>query len=207
MNTKTITFALCATLLWGALAFSFTTETPKVGDIAPNFSLQNIDGKILELSSLKNNNGAIVIFTCNHCPYANKYDERIVELQNNFGSKGFPVIAINPNDASQYPTDSYDSMIFYARTKGYNFPYLYDENQTVAKAYGATKTPQVYLLEKNKDSYTIAYIGAIDNNYKNAAEVTEKYLENAIIALLANQKIEKSETKAIGCSIKWKKTE
>lgn len=207
MNTKTLTAVLSAALLFLGYAFSFTTETPKVGDTAPNFSLQNIDGKIVDLSTLKNNKGAIVIFTCNHCPYANKYDERIVELQNNFGAKGFPVIAINPNDATQYPTDSYDSMIFYARTKGYNFPYLYDENQTVAKAYGATKTPQVYLLEKNKDAYTIVYIGAIDNNYKNAAEVTEKYLENAILALLDNKKIEKSETKAIGCSIKWKKTE
>lgn len=179
---------------------SFKTQGYKVGDKATDFSLKNIDGKMLSLKDYTDAKGFIVIFTCNHCPYAIANEDRIIALQSKYG-KEYPVIAINPNDTKQEPDDSFDKMQARAKTKGFNFAYLYDESQIVAKAFGATKTPHVYLLDK---SLVVKYIGAIDDSSKDEKNVKTKFLENAIENLKSGKKVEVETTKAIGCGIKWK---
>lgn len=166
----------------------------KVGDKASDFSLADVDGKMISLNTYSDANGYIVVFTCNTCPYAQAYQDRIAELQNDFGSRGFPVIAINTSDSKQ-------DIAGRAKEKNYPFPYLFDENQEVARAYGATKTPHVFVLKKDR---TVAYIGAIDNNYKDATAADKKYVQDAVNALLNGEEVEITKTNAIGCSIKWK---
>ena len=177
----------------------------KIGDVATDFNLKNIDGKMVKMADDKAAKGFVVIFTCNHCPYAVAYEDRIVALDKKYRPLGYPVIAINPNDAMAYPADSFEAMQKRAKDKGFTFPYLVDETQQVAKTYGATKTPHVYLLQKNNNKLVVKYIGTIDDNYQEADEVKEPYLANAIEALLSGKEIAPAETKAVGCSIKWKK--
>jgi peroxiredoxin len=147
----------------------------------------------------------ILVFTCNHCPYSKKYEGRILELDKNFKKQGWPVVAISSNDPKVEPDDSFENMQKLAKEKGYSFPYLFDETQEVAKAYGATKTPHVFLLENKNNSFTVQYIGAIDDNPDDAKAVTTKYVENAIENLNDGKDPNPATTKAIGCSIKWKK--
>jgi peroxiredoxin len=175
-----------------------------VGDKVTDFKLKNVDGKTVSLADFKDAKGVIVIFTCNHCPYAQAYEQRIMELDKMYAAKGYPVVAINPNDPVAYPADSFEEMIKRSKEKSYSFPYLIDETQDIAKAFGAAKTPHVYLLTKNKDVYTVEYIGAIDDNSESAADVKAKYVENAIAELNSGKKVSVNSTKAIGCSIKWK---
>jgi len=174
-----------------------------VGDKAEDFKLKNVDGKMVSLSEIPNAKGYIVVFTCNTCPYAIAYEQRIIDLHNKYASKGYSVVAINPNDKEVKPDDSYENMQKLAKSKNYPFVYLYDETQEVAQRFGATRTPHVYLLDADK---TVRYIGAIDDNSEDAEAVKDKYLENAIDALSAGKTIATTETKAIGCTIKWKKT-
>lgn len=174
------------------------------GDKAQTFKLKNIDGKYVSPDDYKNAKGFIVIFTCNHCPYAVAYEDRIIKLDKTFKVKGYPVIAINPNDPVAYPTDSFKAMKERAKEKGFTFPYLIDETQEIAEAYGAKKTPHVFLLQKEAGKLIVKYVGAIDDNYQDPAAVTTKYVSNAIKSLLENKSIETTSTKAIGCSIKWK---
>ena len=174
----------------------------KVGDKATDFKLKGTDDKMHTLADMKDAKGYIVIFTCNHCPYSKLYEDRIIAIQKEYKDKGYPVIAINPNDPEVNPDDSFDKMKERAKEKGFNFPYLFDEGQKIYPQYGATKTPHVFLLDKNR---IVKYIGAIDDNAKDAAAVEEKYLENAINALLAGDTPNPATTKAIGCSIKTKK--
>lgn len=174
-----------------------------VGDKAEDFKLKNVDGKMVSLSDIPKAKGYIVVFTCNTCPYAKAYEQRIIDLHNKYASKGYSVVAINPNDKEVKPDDSYENMQILAKEKKYPFVYLYDETQEVAKRFGATRTPQVYLLDAEK---TVRYIGAIDDNSEDAAAVQAKYVEDAIEAMGAGNPIATPETKAIGCSIKWKKT-
>lgn len=173
-----------------------------IGDAATDFKLKNIDDSMVSLKDYKEAKGFIVIFTCNHCPYSVAYEDRIIELDKNFKEKGYPVIAINPNNPKAYPTDSFDQMKVRAKEKGFTFPYLFDDGQKIYPQYGATKTPHVYILEKTENGNVVRYIGAIDNNYKDAAAADKKYVEDAINALLKGQKIPVETTKAIGCSIK-----
>jgi len=119
------------------------------GDKAATFKLKNIDGKLVSLSDYPSAKGFIVIFTCNHCPYAKAYQDRIVAIDKKYKSKGYPVIAISSNDPEVNAEDSYENMIVRAKEKGFTFPYLYDESGDICRKYGATRTPQVYLLEKN----------------------------------------------------------
>ncbi|MCX2744912.1 thioredoxin family protein [Mangrovivirga sp. M17] len=176
----------------------------EVGDNAVDFELKNIDGKMVSMSDYKSAKGIIVIFTCNSCPYAKLYEDRIIELNNKYESKGYPVIAINPNDKDRQPEDSFDKMKVRAEEKGFTFPYLYDETQEVAMTYGATKTPHVYLLKKSGNTYEVVYIGAIDDNPQNPNDVNTKYVENAIEEIEAGKSVSEDYTRAIGCTIKWK---
>jgi len=173
-----------------------------VGDIATDFKLKNIDDGMVSLADYKDAKGFIVIFTCNHCPYSVAYEDRIIALDKMFKTKGYPVIAINPNNPKSYPTDSFDSMKVRAKEKGFTFPYLFDDGQKIYPQYGATKTPHVYILEKTDAGNVVRYIGAIDNNYKDKAAADQKYIEDAVHALLKGEKVPVETTKAIGCSIK-----
>lgn len=176
----------------------------KVGDYARDFSLRDVSGKSVSMAQYKDAKGFIVIFTCNSCPYAKMYEDRINALHQKYAAKGYPVIAINPNDEAQQPEDSYEQMQKRAKEKRYAFPYLHDESQEITAVYGATRTPQVYLLNKDRKGYRVEYIGAIDNNHKDAAKADQKYTEDAIEQLMAGKKPKTNFTKAIGCTIKWK---
>lgn len=185
----------------------FSTNLPvasgyKPGDKATDFKLKSVDGKMYSMADYKDAKGFIVVFTCNHCPFAVKYEDRIIDLAKKYESKGYILLAINPNDPEAQPADSYDLMKVRAKEKGFTFPYLFDEGQKIYPQYGATKTPHVFLLDKN---LVVKYIGAIDDNVEDASAVKVKYLENAIAALEKNQTPSPETTKAIGCSIKTKK--
>lgn len=180
-------------------------EGYSIGDIASDFTLKNVDGKSVSLSDYDDAKGFVVVFTCNHCPFAVAYQDRIIEIDKTYKEKGYPVIAINPNDPEIVPGDSYEAMQERAKEKDFSFPYLYDEKQEVYKKFGATRTPHVYVLQKNKDNKLIVkYIGTIDDNYQDAKAVQEKYLGNALDNLLANKEPKPNFTKAVGCTIKAK---
>ena len=183
--------------------FTSAVPTPyKIGDKATDFKLKSVDGKMYGMSDYKDAKGFIVVFTCNHCPFAVKYEDRINALAKKYKSKGYVLLAINPNDPAVQAEDSYELMKVRAKEKGFAFPYLFDEGQKIYPQYGATKTPHVFLLDKNR---IVKYIGAIDDNVDSANDVKEKYLENAIAALESGKKPSPETTKAIGCSIKVKK--
>jgi len=174
----------------------------KVGDKAVDFNLKNIDGEMVSMASMEDAKGYIVTFTCNTCPYAVKYEDRLIDLHNNYAAKGYPVIAINPNDPAVKEGDSFKAMKVRSDEKSFPFVYLFDEGQKVYPKYGATKTPHVFLLDKD---LTVKYIGAIDDNTNDASAVKVKYVENAIANIEAGKDPDPSFTKAIGCSIKTKK--
>lgn len=174
----------------------------KVGDKATGFKLKNTDGKLVSLSDYPDAKGFTIVFTCNHCPYAKAYQDRIIAIDKKYKSKGYPVIAINSNDAEANAEDTYDNMIVRAKEKGFTFPYLVDETQDICRKYGATRTPQVFLLEKKGADLIVQYTGAIDDNSQDASKVTMPYLSNAIDALLAGYMPEPTFTKAVGCGIK-----
>ncbi len=174
----------------------------KIGDTAADFSLKNIDDTMVSLSDYPDAKGFLVIFTCNMCPYAKAYEERIIALDAKYKEMGVPVIAINPNNPALQPGDGFEEMKVRAQEKGFTFPYLLDEGQKVFPQYGATRTPHVYLLEKTTNANIVRYIGAIDDNYQDASQVEEKYVENAVDAMLSGQEIKVNSTRAIGCSIK-----
>jgi peroxiredoxin len=180
-------------------------EGYKVGDKAVDFKLKNVDGKLVSLADYPKAKGFVVVFTCNNCPYAKAYQDRILAIDKEFKAKGFPVIAINPNDPAVEPADSYDAMVTRAREKGYTFPYLFDEKHEVFRLYGATRTPHVFILQKNgQGELIVQYIGALDDNYQDASAVKQPYVENAINALLSNKAPEPNFTKAVGCGVKSK---
>lgn len=169
----------------------------KVGDKAPNFKLLNTNGKMVSLSDFNNQKGVILVFTCNHCPYAKFYEQRIINLNDKYAPEKYPVVAINPNDSVKYDVDGYSHMV----EKGYAFPYLLDNKGVYAK-YGATKTPHVFLLTKTGREFKVSYIGAIDDSPQDPGAVNEKYLEMAIKAVDGGTTPKYTTTKAIGCSIK-----
>jgi peroxiredoxin len=175
----------------------------KVGDKATDFSLKNIDGTMVSMSELDESSGVILIFTCNHCPYSKLYEDRIIALDKKYKVRGYPVVAINPNDPVKEPGDSFENMIVRANEKGFTFPYLMDADQSIAKAYGATRTPHVFILEKVNSDFIIRYIGAIDDNSKDAKAVDQKFVEMALDQIYKGESPDPDFTKAIGCSIKW----
>jgi len=174
----------------------------EIGDYVKDFKLKGVDNKEVSLSDYKDAKGFLVIFTCNTCPYAVAYEDRIIALDKKYAAKGVPVIAINPNNPKKQPGDSFDLMKVRAKEKGFTFPYLLDEGQKVYPEYGATRTPHVFLLEKTKNGNKVRYIGAIDDNYQDASSVEAKYVEDAVDGMLNGKEIEITNTKAIGCSIK-----
>ncbi len=207
---KTTFLTIAAVLLITAGLFINANLTKEdgyaIGDNAQDFKLENVDGKMVSLADFSNAKGFIVIFTCNTCPFAKKYEQRIMELDKVYASKGFPVIAINPNDVGRMPGDSMKEMIKRSKDKGYTFPYLRDDTQEIARAYGATKTPHTYLLNKADGKYKVEFIGAIDDNPNDPDNVDQRYVEDAIDALLNGKSPVVKEKRAIGCTIKWRES-
>ena len=188
-----------------ALTSSFTAGPGyQVGDTVKDFSLKGTNGKNVSLSDFKNDKGVILVFDCNTCPVSKMYNARIMELSKKYKSQGFPLVAVNANDPGMSPGDSFEEMVAVSKKKGYDFPYLFDETQQVAKAFGATNTPHVFVLKREGSEFKVAYIGAIDNNSKDANSASKKYVEDAVEALLGGKPIPTEKTKAIGCGIKYR---
>lgn len=200
-------FMIAAMLnLMPALAIDLP-EGVKVGDLAPDFVLANTEDKGVGLSTYAKAKGIILVFTCNTCPYAIKYEDRIIALNEKYAKLGYPVVAINSNDPNIVPGDSREAMQRRVSDKKFGFPYLIDETQAVAKAYGARKTPHVYVLQRTpRGGFTVEYIGAIDDDPEQENPARTPFVDNAVHALLGSAKPVTTFTKAIGCTIKWKKS-
>lgn len=209
-NIKTVGFIAALALMVCSFVVSTATKSKgavgedgyKIGDVATDFKLKNVDGNMVSLADYNDAKGYIVIFTCNHCPYSVAYEDRIIALDKEYKEKGYPVIAINPNNPESYPSDDFENMKIRAKEKGFTFPYLLDDGQKIFPQYGAKKTPHVFVLEKTEKGNEVKYIGAIDNNYQDEASANEKYVRQAVDALIDGKDVPVKETKAIGCSIK-----
>lgn len=177
------------------------TDTLKIGSKAPEFNLLATNGKNYSLNSFADKNAVIVIFSCNHCPYVQAYEGRIMEIQRDY-AKDLQIIAISSNEDINYPEDSFENMKARAEMKKFNFPYLHDETQNTAKAFGATHTPEIFLFDKERK---LAFHGKIDDNWQDVNSVRSKYLRDALNELLVGKTISVPETFTIGCTIKWKK--
>lgn len=199
------TLKVYSVLLICVVAFIAGTTAYEVGDAVSDFKLKNVDGKMVSLSDYASSKGAIVIFDCNTCPYSKAYNARIIALNTKYASRGFPVITINPNNPDASPGDSYEKMISLAKEKHYTFPYLYDPTQQTTKAFGASNTPHAFVLKNEDGAFKVSYMGAIDNNVRDAGTADKKYIEEAVDALIAGGAVATPKTKAIGCGIKWKK--
>jgi len=174
--------------------------TIDVGKPAPGFNLKGVDGRMHSLDDYADKKAVVVVFTCNHCPTAVQYEDRLVELQRDYAPKGVQLIAINPNEDKGHPTDSFDHMVQRAKDKGFCFPYLRDESQDVARAYGALRTPHVFLLNAKRK---VAYTGRIDDNPDDPQAVGRHDLRQAIDEVLARKRVTVPVTKSVGCSVKW----
>ena len=178
------------------------TNNLKIGSSAPDFNLPGVDGKKYSLASFADKKALIVIFSCNHCPYVQAYEGRIKQIQSDYATKGVSVVAINSNEDTGYPEDSFENMKNRAAEQKFNFPYLRDEDQSVARAYDATHTPEIFIFDKERK---LAFHGKIDDNWQEPNKVQNHYLRNALDELLSGKEISVPETFTIGCTIKWKK--
>ena len=171
------------------------------GDKAVPFELPGVDDRRHGLADYADNEAVAMVFTCNHCPYARAWEDRLIEIQADFAGRGVQLVAISANDAEKYPDDSFPKMKERSEEKGFNFPYLYDESQEVARAYGAARTPEVFLFDKGG---TLRYHGTVDDDYDDPAAVRSHYLIDALEAVLKGSEPATKETAPVGCTIKWK---
>jgi peroxiredoxin len=168
----------------------------------PEFhNLPGTDNKSYSSSDFKDKKILVIVFSCNHCPYVQSYEERMMEFQKEYSGKGVQLVAINSNDIKNYPDDSFDHMVDRAKKKHFNFPYLRDEQQSVAEAFGATHTPQFFVFDEKR---MLRYSGKMDDNWKEPQFVKEHYLRDAVNALLAGMEVSSPETFSVGCTIKWR---
>ena len=177
------------------------TKTLKIGSTMPTFNLKGVDDKTYSSESFKDKKVLIIIFSCNHCPYVQAYEGRMMAIQNDYAEKGVAVMAINSNDDSQYEEDSFQNMVNRSKEKHFNFPYLRDESQEIAKKFDASHTPEIFVFDGKRE---LRYHGKIDDNWKEPERVKSKYLRDALDELLADKEISVPETFSIGCTIKWK---
>lgn len=182
--------------------FNLATNNLKIGSPAPDFNILGVDGKTYALNSFTDKKALIVIFSCNHCPYVQAYEDRIKQIQADYASRGVSVVTINSNEDKGYPEDSFENMKKRAAEQKFNFLYLRDEDQSVARAYDATHTPEIFLFNNQRK---LAFHGKIDDNWQEPSKVQNPYLRNALDELLAGKEISVPETFTIGCTIKWKK--
>ena len=195
---------LLVMLAFSAFLSQAQNATLKAGDTAPDFKLRNVDGKEVSFASFPKAKGYIVVFTCNTCPYAIGYEQRIIDLDNKFRPQGYPVIAINPNDPEASTADTFDKMQELAKSKKYPFPYLFDAGQKITDQYGAKRTPHLFIVSKTAKGNVVEYVGAIDNDPEGNNAQKTKYAEDVIASLKSNQKPAITQTKEIGCTVKRK---
>jgi len=179
------------------------SEKKALGHAVPDFNLFGVDGKSYSLASFKEKQILVIMFICNHCPYVQAVEERIIQLGRDYAAKGVQLVGICSNDPTDYPDDAPRNLRKRWQDKDYGFPYLIDETQEMAKAYGAICTPEFYVLDKNR---ALAYHGQLDNNWKSPDQVTRHDLREALEALLNGAEPSKDQTPSMGCSIKWKKS-
>lgn len=177
-------------------------KTLKIGHPAPAFhDLPATDGKRYSLDSFRDAKILVVVFSCNHCPYVQAYEDRMIAFHRNYSGKGVAFVAINSNETVHYPEDNFDEMVKRASKKGFAFPYVRDEDQSVATAYGATHTPEFFIFDGERK---LRYHGRFDDNWQDPSSVKANYVRDAVDALLADREVPVSETYSIGCTIKWK---
>ena len=174
----------------------------KIGDVAPDFDLPGVDGNRYSLKGFKDRKALVVIFSCNHCPTVQAYEERLITIQRDYEGKGAALVAINSNETESHPQDNFENMVKRAKEKGFNFPYIRDEDQTVANSYEASHTPQIFLFDENRK---LRYTGAVDDNKWEPTQVTKKFLREALDAVLEGNPVSNPETHTVGCTIKWSK--
>lgn len=177
------------------------TDKLKIGSSLPEFDLPAVDGKTYNPNMFANDQLLIIVFSCNHCPYVQAYEERIKLFQKDYGNKGVSILAVSSNDANKYPEDSFEQMKIRAKERNFNFPYLYDEEQSVAASFGATHTPEVFVFDTSRK---LGYHGKIDDNWQEPDNVKSNYLRDALDELLSGNPVSVPETYSIGCTIKWK---
>lgn len=182
---------------------SFTLPDPLVKQYF--FQLMSSTGKLVAFSDYKDAKGMIIVFTCNHCPFAKLYWERLNRLAGKYTDAGIPLLAISSTDTVQYEEDGFAEMQGLTKVKSLNFPYLYDASQSVARQFNAQKTPHVFVLWRAGNGWTIRYNGAIDDNGAEEKHVSNHYIEQAVDALLAGRQPAITETKSIGCQIHYRK--
>ena len=171
------------------------------GTQAPPFSLPGVDGETRSLDSFSDAELLVVVFTCNHCPYAKACEDRLIAIQEDYRKQGVQLVAINPNDADNYPDDSFEKMKERARDKGFNFPCLRDESQAVARAYDAACTPDIFVFDRDRK---LIYNGRIDDNWQEPQAVTRRDLCEVLDAALGGRTVDFEHVPSMGCSIKWK---
>ena len=201
-SLQLVSLCLALLIVW---SFQVPTTGYQVGDKALDFKLRSVDGKTVSMSDNQSAKGYILAFTCNTCPVAQAYESRIKALDAQYAPKGYPVIAINANDGTLSPGDSFEEMKTRSKSKRYAFPYVLDETQEVAKTFGARSTPTIYVVKRTGSDFIVSYIGAIDNNRDSSSEASEHYVQQAVDALLAGKPVEKPAVRAVGCGIKWKR--
>ena len=185
-----------------ALIFGFAG----IGNKAINdFSLKNIDGRNVSLKDFPGAKGFIIVFTCNHCPFAKLYPQRMNELNKKYKPLGVPLIAISSTDTLVYEDDTYPNMVRKANNEHFSFPYLFDEQQAVAEDFSARKTPHAFVVWNENGKWVVKYNGAIDDNGAEPQKVKNQYVAKAVDALLNGKEVEITETKSIGCQINFRK--
>ncbi len=178
------------------------TEELQIGSKAPEFNnLAGVDSKKYSLSNFSDKKVLVVVFSCNHCPYVKAYEGRMIGFQRDYAAKGVQLVAINSNETEHYPEDNIDEMIKRAKAQKFNFPYLRDDDQSVANAYKATHTPEFFVFD---DKRMLRYKGKFDDNHQTPSAVKVNYLRNAVDAILAGKNVAEPETYSVGCTIKWK---
>ena len=189
-------------LIFTFVVVGFVSDTLQVVN---DFSLKNIDGKMVSLKNYKDAKGFIIVFTCNHCPFAKLYPERLNQLNLKYKTLGVPLIAISSTDTIMYVDDTYPKMVKKAKREKFNFPYLFDGDQSVAKNFSAQKTPHAYVVWKENGKWVVKYDGAIDDNGNDPDKVSKHYVADAVDSLLLNKPVALRQTKSIGCQILFRK--
>lgn len=172
-----------------------------LGTIASDFSLPGCDGKTYGLKDFSNAKVLIIVFMCNHCPYVQAVWKRLVDLQAKYAGRGVRFVGINPNKNPEYEEETLEKMAEYSKKYGMNFPYLMDESQSVARAYKAQCTPDIYVFDGDRK---LAYHGRIDDSWKDESKVTKRELDDAIARILRGEKPSEDQIPSMGCSIKWR---
>lgn len=198
-----IAAVLSLTAAAAALAQDDAAKPLAIGAAVPmtDVKMMNVDGKSVTLAGIKGAKGTLVVFTCNHCPWAQAWTDRIVALGNEYSKKGIGVVAVNPNDPNAYDEDNYDAMVARAKERGMNFPYVVDATSDLARAFGASHTPEAFLFDK---SGKLVYHGAVDDNAREPEKVTARWLHDALDATVAGKAVAVKETKSMGCGIKFR---